>query len=111
FMKGGFEYPSEQGVPTSLTYAHMEKDNARRALVMMHDHLQHQFPQGCPMIEQDAYRVDQKPPVPAIAGKAEDAKPEPVAEKEMTAALSGEFSDESIEKGIDRKSTRLNSSH
>jgi len=104
FMKGGFEYPSEQGVPTSLTYAHMEKDNARRALVMMHDHLQHQFPQGCPMIEQDAYRVDQKPPVPAIAGKAEDAKPEPVAEKEMTAALSGnEFTDETIEKGARKK--------
>jgi len=103
FMKSGGQYPSETGMPTSLTYAHMEKDNARRALVMMHDHLQHQFPQGCPMIEQDAYRIDQKPPVPPIAGKAEDAKPEPVAEKEMAAALSGEFSDESIEKGMRKK--------
>lgn len=104
FMKGG-QYPSEQGMPTSLTYAHMEKDNARRALVMMHDHLQHQFPQGCPMVEQDAYRGDQKNPVPVIAGKgAEDAKPEEVAVKEMTAALSGnDFSDESVEKGMRKK--------
>lgn len=103
-MKGG-QYPSEQGMPTSLTYAHMEKDNARRALVMMHDHLQHQFPQGCPMVEQDAYRNDSKPPVPPIAGKgAEDAKPEEVSVKEMTAALSGnDFSDESVEKGMRKK--------
>lgn len=104
FMKGNDgEYPSEQGMPTSLTYAHMEKDNARRALVMMHDHLQHQFPQGCPMIEQDAYRVEQKPAVPAIAGKAEDAKPEEVTLKEMNAALSGELSDETLEKGMRKK--------
>lgn len=105
FMKGNDgEYPSEQGVPTSLTYAHMEKDNARRALVMMHDHLQHQFPQGCPMIEQDAYRVDSRPPVPPIAGKAaEDAKPEEVTLKEMNAALSGDFSDDLIEKGMRKK--------
>jgi hypothetical protein len=104
FMKGNDgQYPSETGMPTSLTYAHMEKDNARRALVMLHDHLSHQFPQGCPMIEQDAYRVDQKPAVPSIAGKADDAKPEEVTLKEMNAALSGEFSDETIEKGMRKK--------
>lgn len=104
FMKGNNgQFPSEQGVPTSITYSHMEKDNARRALVMMHDHLQHQFPQGCPMIEQDAYRQEQKPAVPSIAGKAEDAKTEEVTLKEMNAALSGEFSDETIEKGMRKK--------
>ncbi len=107
FMKGGDmdtgQYPAEHGVPVSLTYTHIEKDKARRALAMLHDHLSHQFPLGCPMIEQDAYRVDQKPPVPAIAGKAEDAKPEEVTVKEMNAALSGEFSDETLEKGMRKK--------
>jgi hypothetical protein len=69
FMKGGFEYPEQQGVPVRLTYASMERDKARRALVMMHDHLQHQFPQGCPMIEQDAYRVENpRPEVPPTVG-------------------------------------------
>jgi hypothetical protein len=97
------QYPSETGVPTSLTYTHIEKDKARRALAMLHDHLSHQFPLGCPMIEQDAYRVDQKTPVPPLAGKAEDAKPEEVTVKEMNAALSGEFSDGTIEKGMRKK--------
>lgn len=58
FMKASFEYPQDQGVPTSLSYAQMEKDKARRALSMMHDHLLHMFPQACPMIEQDAYRQE-----------------------------------------------------
>jgi hypothetical protein len=68
FMKNDFEYPAQQGAPVRLTYAHLEKDKERRALTMMHDHLQHQFPQGCPMVEQDAYRVEQPIQVPPIAG-------------------------------------------
>jgi hypothetical protein len=80
FMKGGFEYPAEQGTPVRLTYSQLENDKARRALVMMHDHLQHQFPQGCPMVEQDAYRVEQPAPqVPAVVGigKSETAAMDP----------------------------------
>lgn len=58
FMKGGFEYPKETGVPTQIRYAEIEKDKARRALSMMHDHLNHMFPSSCPMLDQDAYRQE-----------------------------------------------------
>lgn len=68
FMKGGFEYPAEQGVPTRITYAEIEKEKARRALSMMHDHLIHMFPSVCPMIDQDAYRVEQPTQVPPTTG-------------------------------------------
>jgi hypothetical protein len=57
-MKSSFEYPEQQGVPTQIRYAVLEKDKARRALSMMHDHLAHMFPASCPMIEQDAYRQE-----------------------------------------------------
>ena len=78
FMKNDQPYPDRQGVPTKLSYPEMERDKARRALVMMHDHLQHQFPQGCPMIEQDAYRVETTPTtsLPQIAGLGKAIQPE-----------------------------------
>ena len=103
FMKGGMEYPSEQGVPTTLNYAQLEKENARRSLAMLHDHLNHMFPSACPMLDQDAYRQPEARPVPSIAGKADDAKPEEISLKEMDAALSGGFSDETITKGMRKK--------
>ena len=81
FMKGGFEYPAEQGVPTRITYAEIEKEKARRALSMMHDHLIHMFPSVCPITDQDAYRVEQPGhPIPEVAGlgKAETVEPEAV---------------------------------
>lgn len=73
-MKGGMEYPSEQGVPTKLNYAALEKENARRALSMMHDHLNHMFPSSCPMLDQDAYRQPEARdvPTPAGVGKADE---------------------------------------
>ena len=75
FMKGGFEYPAEQGVPQQLRYESLEKENARRALSMLHDHLNHMFPSACPMLDQDAYRQPESRPVPAPAGigKGQDA--------------------------------------
>ena len=57
-MKTSFEYPAQQGVPTQIRYAEIEKDKARRALSMMHDHLNHMFPSACPMLDQDAYRQE-----------------------------------------------------
>lgn len=107
-MKSGYGlqdgYPAEQGVPTRIDYLHIEKDKARRALAMLHDHLSHQFPLGCPMIEQDAYRIDGDKPVPSIAGKADDAKPEDVSLKEMDVALSGgDLPAETVTKGIKKK--------
>jgi len=68
FMKGGFEYPDETGVPMRLTYAREEKEKARRAISTMHDHLAHMFPTMCPMIDQDPYRQPTSRDVPPTAG-------------------------------------------
>ncbi len=81
FMKGGWEYPKTPGVPMSIPYAYLEKEKARRALSMMHDHLSTAFPLACPMLAQDAYRVDQVPAVtPTVGvGKSEDVEITPVS--------------------------------
>jgi phage head maturation protease len=78
-MKSDFPYPTEQGVPTNLSYSQIEKEKARRALSMMHDHLIHMAPSVCPILDQDAYRVEQPTPVPATVGlgKSEVAESEP----------------------------------
>lgn len=69
FMKASWEYPSEQGAPTRLDYARLEKEKARQALSSMHDHLAHMFPTMCPLLDQDPYRVEQPAPqVPPTAG-------------------------------------------
>lgn len=68
FMKGGFPYPSQQGVPSRLDYPQLEKEKARRALSMLHDHLMHMFPSVCPMLDQDAYRVETPGHSPAAIG-------------------------------------------
>jgi hypothetical protein len=80
FMKGGFEYPKSPGVPTSIPYAYLEKEKARRALSMMHDHLAHAFPLACPMLAQDAYRVEMTPAVTPVVGvgKSEEVNTAPV---------------------------------
>ncbi len=57
-MKADFEYPQQQGVPIAIRYAEVEKEKARRALSMLHDHLNHMFPSSCPMLDQDAYRQE-----------------------------------------------------
>ena len=57
-MKATWEYPEQQGVPTQIRYAEVEKEKARRALSTLHDHLNHMFPSSCPMLDQDPYRVE-----------------------------------------------------
>ena len=76
FMKTSWPYPDQQGVPSRLDYPEMEKEKARRALSMMHDHLIHMFPSVCPIIDQDAYRIEQQVPAPTAVGlgKAEKAE-------------------------------------
>lgn len=71
-MKTSFEYPGQQGVPTQIRYAEIEKEKARRALSTLHDHLNHMFPSSCPMLDQDPYRVEAQQPVamPVGIGKA-----------------------------------------
>ena len=79
FMKGGFEYPSQTGVPTRLHYAQVDKEQARAALSMMHDHLAHKFPSACPMLDQDPYRVNNNTtPPPTVGISKTDAEPETV---------------------------------
>jgi hypothetical protein len=102
-MKHDGEYPRQTGVPTVLDYAHVEKDKARRALSMLHDHLSHQFPQGCPLVEQDAYRQPEARPVPATEGLG---KAVGTAEIEAAVSKSPEIPAdvmEGIEKGMRKK--------
>ena len=49
--------PAEQGAPTQLNYAVMEKERARHALMQMHEHLSRQFPEVCPMTLTDPGRL------------------------------------------------------
>ena len=77
FMKGNDgQYPETQGTPTNLTYMHIEKDKARRSLAMMHDHISHQFPAACPLVEQDAYRQPEARMVPPTEGLGKTVEPE-----------------------------------
>ncbi len=72
-MKGGAEYPAEQGRPTQLNYAVMEKEKARQALMQMHEHLSRQFPEACPI---DLDRTPVQPEsrgVPPTAGIGKSA--------------------------------------
>lgn len=79
-MKTSFEYPDQQGVPTQIRYAEIEKEKARRALSTLHDHLNHMFPSSCPMLDQEPYRVETQQPVamPVGIGKSAEAEPEEV---------------------------------
>ena len=81
FMKGGFAYPSQQGVPTQLTYARQQQEEEHAALDRMHTHLASMFPSACPMDMNGRGPQAKHPvPVPAGIGKSEGAakaKPEP----------------------------------
>jgi len=84
FMKwDGGQYPDQQGVPTQLNYAHLEKDKQRMALVQVHDHLSRQFPEVCPLDSVDLSGRTDRPlrgvqpenhPVPATAGIGKGAQ-------------------------------------
>jgi hypothetical protein len=97
-MKGGMEYPSEQGVPMQLTYAQMQKEHQRMALVRMHDHLSRQFPEVCPLNTVSDMGLENRPlrgqqpehhpvPVPAGIGKSADAEAAPAAAPEVPAEV------------------------
>ena len=76
FMKASFEYPSETGVPTQLSYAAMQKEQQRQALARMHEHLSRQFPPVCPMAL-DGPQQAENHPVPQPAGIGKDAQLSP----------------------------------
>lgn len=106
FMKGGFPYPTEQGVPTKVPFAHAEKERARQALSLMHDHLARMFPSACPMHEQDPHRVDQRPAVPEPVGKTvePEAQAEAVSKSETPGnVFKAEVGDDEVIKGIRKK--------
>lgn len=103
FMKSTWEYPAQQGVPTRLDYAHEDRENKRRALSMMHDHLNHMFPSMCPMVDQDAYRVETAKPAPPTEGVGKSIEP---AAQDAAVSKSPDISPEvlnSIEKGMRKK--------
>jgi hypothetical protein len=87
FMKNEWEYPKTPGVPQSIPYAYLEKEKARRALSMMHDHLAHAFPLACPMLAQDAYRPEGTPGVPATVGVGKSAEVEAIPVPAATAKV------------------------
>lgn len=114
FMKGGMEYPSVTGVPQRLDYAHIEKEKARIALSMMHDHLAHSFPLACPMIEQDAYRVDNSTTPPPTVGVSRAAVPDiakaeapVIALPEAVFKAPGEEVDETLYKAFKKMRKKL----
>jgi hypothetical protein len=122
FMKASFEYPSEQGVPTQLSYAAMEKEAQRQALVRMHEHLSRQFPPVCPMALDGPQQAENHPvPQPAGIGKGEGfqldldaiaANPPtragaPVAALKAEPERDGLFMDADIYKGFKKQRKKL----
>jgi len=113
-MKGGAEYPGETGHPVQLTYAQMQKEHQRQALVRMHEHLSRQFPEACPMsLDAPVAQPEHHPvPVPAGIGKAIDPEPAPV-QAAPAAALKAEpeqdglFMDADVYKGFKKMRKKL----
>jgi len=113
-MKGGLgEYPAQQGVPTQLNYAVMEKERARHALMAMHEHLSRQFPEACPM-SLDAPPVQpERHPVPAAVGKSITPEPAAAAPAPVAATFKAEpageemFADADIYKSFKKMRKKL----
>ena len=112
FMKASFEYPAEQGRPTQLNYAAMQKEQARQALVRMHHHLARQFPEACPITLEAGPVQQENHPVPSPAGIGKAIDPEPVTEA-PAAALKAEpeqdglFMDADLYKGFKKMRKKL----
>jgi hypothetical protein len=110
-MKNEFEVPTEAGKPTVIHYAAIEKEKARRALSMMHDHLMHAFPQACPMLAQNAYAVEDGAgspalnPVVGVTGKEETI--EVVESAPVEKAVTDYFNDEWIQKAQKKMRKKL----
>lgn len=117
--QGGGEYPAMQGQPVQLSYAHMEKDQARMALVRVHDQLGRQFPEVCPLDTPTSRPLRaQQPeghPVPAIAGIGKTAailpvpvdEPAPVAVVKAQPESDGQFMDADVYKGFKKMRKKL----
>ena len=100
-MKGDGQYPAEQGVPTRIDYAHVEKEKARQALSLMHDNISRMFPPLCP-ISQNVMQPESRP-VPPAAGLGKAVTPaEEVAAVSKSPEMPQEVLD-SIEKGMKKK--------
>jgi hypothetical protein len=106
FMKNQWEYPKTPGQPQSLPYAYLEKEKARRALSMMHDHLAHAFPLACPMLAQDAYSTESVPALPSTEGlgKSEEVVVVPVT---ATVGKVEDASDDFLEKAKKKMRKKL----
>lgn len=115
-MKADFEYPTANGVPTQIRYAEVEKEKARRALSMLHDHLNHMFPSSCPMLDQDAYRQENGTNLAPITGHTKEvqvAEPSEVLadvykdiRKLEARVLLGEITEEQARAKLSRKAAK-----
>ena len=102
-MKGGAEYPAEQGVPTRIDYAHVEREKARQALSLMHDNVSRMFPPLCPMMPN--VTQPESLPIPPAAGLGKQVEPAETAaavSKSDTPEVSAEFL-ALAEKGMKKK--------
>jgi hypothetical protein len=121
-MKASFEYPSEQGVPTQLSYAAMQKEQQRQALARMHEHLSRQFPPVCPMALDGPQQAENHPvPVPAGIGKGDGVQLDldaiaalpptrasaPVAALKAEPEQDGLFMDADVYKGFKKQRKKL----
>ena len=113
-MKSGLgEYPSEQGRPTQINYAVMEKERARHALMQMHEHLSRQFPEACPMDLNAPVAQPESRGVPPTAGIGKSIDPEPAAAAPapvaavIKAPAEDEYMDEAVYKGFKKMRKKL----
>jgi hypothetical protein len=116
-MKADMEYPTANGVPTQIRYAEVEKEKARRALSMLHDHLNHMFPSSCPMLDHDAYAGESVPTHPiAAAGHSKEVRVTETSEvladvykdirKLEARVLLGEITEEQARAKLSRKAAK-----
>lgn len=83
--------PRETGKPTRVFYTTQARDNARQAMVAMHDHIAQTYPDICPMAPAGAAPRIQTPeaaPVAAAVGKTVTAEASPVVTEYTTSAES-----------------------
>jgi Arc/MetJ family transcription regulator len=85
-----------------LPFAHAEKERARQALNVMHDHISRMFPGACPMTDPAPV---QAPPIPPTEGLSKSDEPEVVKDvvTETENAFKLEVSDDDLIKGARKK--------
>lgn len=77
------------GVPTNVSYGNLNRENARQALVAMHDHISQSFPALCPMSDAASPAPKSVPPTVAVKEEAEPEAKKARRKKLEKAVLKG----------------------